>query len=420
MRVQHNARYWHVNMLDICIILLVLLNSGYALITGMTMLCSLLLLLLFVLLVGKVLTQNAGMLRISKRDGKVKLIMIMISTMLICFFLHADMNVIRTYIYTAMIIMDAYLISVVYNPQKILQAFGHLIMYSAIATIIVALLGNVIPFSDYAAVRYNGYDVPYYTIGIVNYQYDLDMRACGLFWEPGMFSGMLTLYCMFDILIRTDKKQNLRILICCVAMYLCYSTAAFFYFIVLVLMMFVRRMKNKMATVSMTAIGIVVVFVAPYIEVMFLRLAELLPIVFEKVVDKNLSYTTRVLSPVADAMIMIRHPFGVGFDHLQSIRYAQHASMGIDSSITTSSLTYYGVCFGVVFLIAYNLCWCGNFWRMKRNICLKVLACVLFAMVFSSNPLHNNLFAWVLLFIEFPTEWDDGEVVRSGDNAYLV
>lgn len=75
--------------------------------------------------------------------------------------------------------------------------------------------------------------------------------------------------------------------------------------------------------------------------------------------------------------------------------------LGAKTSITTSTLTYFGVSSGVMFFIAYNFSWISNFLSGKQGGAIKLFSIMIFGLVLTSNPMFNNQFIWIVLFMSF-------------------
>lgn len=385
---------------DIIIAMLVLINSGYALTSGSY---TLLFLLLATLTVALLLKEGLC-LRIPRKDSKLIVLLIMAVSMAISFLVNWEFSVFKVYIHTALFIVNGYLIRLVYTGRQVVNTFIKVLQIAAIGAILVAVVDMVIPINSFAPIVVNGSGKEYYTLGIVSYQtetYRSGKRCCGLFWEPGMFSGMLALATMLDLYTRRDEKQFWRIVTYCTAIFITFSTSGYVYYIMIGLMIMVRNKKRGRSAIALLIIAGAVVIFSSLIQDTISALFELLPLVFDKVKTKNLSYRTRVLSPFADVMLMLKYPFGTGFEDFLEIRTSLMSQMGAKTSITTSTLTYFGVTSGILFFVAYNASWIKGFLTARQVIPLKIFAIMLYALVLTSNPMFNNQMIWIITFMNF-------------------
>lgn len=393
---------------DIIVALLVLGNSGYALTSGNYPL----LLVMLVALTVSLLLKKGLYLRIPRKDPKLIVLLLIAVSMGMSFLVNQEFGVFKVYIHTALFILNGYLIRLVYTGRQIVNAFIKVLYIAAIGAIIVAVVDLVIPLKSFAPVVVNGAGKEYYTLGIVSYQaetYIGGKRSCGLFWEPGVFSGMLALATMLDLYTRSDEKQFWRIVIYCVAIFITFSTSGYVYYIMIVLMIMVRNKKQGRGAIVLLIIAGAVAIFSSWIQNAISVLFELLPLVFKKVETQNLSYRTRVLSPIADIILMLKYPFGTGFNDFSEIRMSLMDQMGAKTSITTSTLTYFGVTSGILFFVAYNVSWIKGFLSTRQVFSMKLFAIILYALVLTSNPMFNNQMIWAIIFMDFSSldEYDD-------------
>lgn len=402
---------------DIAVIILVLVNSGYALTTGKI---TLLFVLLAVLAVTLLYIEGFH-LCIPRNDTKLVVLFLIALSMILSFLVNGEFGVYKTYIHTALLILNGYLIRQIYTGKQVVNMFIQIMQIAAISALVVAVIDLVIPISSFAPTVVNGNGKEYYTLGIVNYQaetYFSGKRCCGLFWEPGMFSGMLALAALMDIYTRRDEKQFWRIVTYCMAIFVSFSTSGYVYYIMIGLMLVVRNKSQGISVILLVVLGVAVTIFSPLIKNLISNLFELLPLVFNKVKTQNLSYRTRVLSPFVDLLLMVEYPFGTGFADFSEIRTNMMWKMGAKTSITTSTLTYFGVTSGLLFFITYNISWVSGFLSVKRSIPLKIICILLYAMVLTSNPMFNNQLIWIVVFMTFPSYEENTDII--GKNRLIL
>lgn len=390
-----------VKILDYLIVLLVILNSGYALTNGFNSL----LLYSQIFLLGLVIVVNGRYFRIPKRDLRQLAVLILFISLAAAFLINMDFSAKYTYLHSVLYIVIAYFINISYDTALIISVFKKIMLAVAVISITVSIVGFVIPFSYYSFVFTNGSGVSYYSLGVVNYiksTFSDNPRCCGIFWEPGLYAGFLGLAALLDLKTTNDSKLIFRVIVYCLAIFFTYSTAGFFYILMILLLCIARYTDNLVGTVVFSIIGVLLVLVLLNVDYVFAWLIKVSPQVFSKFLWKNESYLTRSMSPLADLSIIIHNPLGVGYGNIQSIRVETLKSFGADISLSTSTLTYHGASCGVLFLITYNVLWIKNFILYNRNILFKILSFLLFIMILTSNPMYNIQFIWIFLFFAFP------------------
>ena len=396
-----NSKFSILRIIDYIIILLVILNSGFALTTGLNDF----LLYSQIVLLGLVIVANGRYFRIPKYDFRQLAILLIVLSMIVALIVNMDTSAKLTYLHCALYIAIAYLINLAYDSNVIISVFLKVMLVVSIASVVVSVLNFIVPFSSYSLVVKNGSNVQYYTIGIVNFiksTFNTFPRCCGIFWEPGLYAGFLGLAALFDLIHSEDNKNIFRVVIYCIDIFFSYSTAGYLYIIMIILLAFSQRLNNIAGTIVLGLLGVLLTVAFLNIDLIIDVLIKINPNVFSKIFLKNASYLTRSISPLADFSIIFNHPLGVGYGNIQRIRVETIKDWGTDISLSTSTLTYHGASCGFLFLIVYNVLWIKNFLVIKKNILFKILSFLLFIMVLTSNPLYNNQFIWVFLFFAFP------------------
>lgn len=401
-----NGKISIFRIVDYLIIFLIILNSGYALTTGMNDL----LLYSQIFLLGLIIVANGRFFKLPKRDIRQIIIAVMVVSMASAFIINMDVGAVLTYLHCALYIAIAYLINLIYDAKAIIKAFVSIMRVVAVISVTVSFINIFIPFSAFSFTFTNGSDVKYYTLGIVNYNkstFLTQSRACGIFWEPGLYAGFLGLAAIFELVNFENNKNIWWLCLYCVAIFFTYSTAGYIYILMIIILAFSKKFKSLGSVILFSIVGVALLFCIVNIDLVTSALIKISPNVFSKILWRNESYLTRSMSPIADLLIIFKHPLGVGYGSIQNVRVETIQSMGEDVSLSTSTLTYHGACCGVLFLLAYNVLWIKNLVVIKKDILFKILTIILFAMILTSNPMYNNQFIWIFLFFPF-TRMNEG------------
>ena len=132
------------------------------------------------------------------------------------------------------------------------------------------------------------------------------------------------------------------------------------------------------------------------------KLVEINPIVFEKLLFQNQSYTDRLYAPLTDMLLSLQNPFGYGVGGLaQKIDQMSLEIFGESVHTRTSSITYYFAAFGWI-NGAYILVAVLNFAKrlLKSKIAIiRILNIVGVILLCTSTPLNENMVFMIILFI---------------------
>lgn len=395
---------------DYLTIVFVFLCSGYALFTSgdtiyrtiTTSICCV------ITIVRYILNYNLDYLTAFKKNKKNLIplpsyfcfILIGLSAAL-TLFVNKESTYFISYIYFGVIVINAVLICRVITLKRFANIFCQILTIISCVSIILFFL-HLITDSvvGFYAFETNTSIVSNFTF--LNFQDIFLNRIQSVFWEPGLFASFLLVGSAFEIIV-IKEKHYFRIITFLFALVLTFSTAGYILYL-LVIAIFVDELltekgKTKLTVIFETAFFPVLIILILVLFIFPDKFSNILPSVFNKLVDTNQSFTTRLYSPLINLQIFKKNPvFGSGIhgaNYSYSMELVNYSEiMDAQTSTTTSLLSKFGV-LGIIptlMLIAGPLGW------KKTNVFKRICFVLLLFFIFNKEPHENILFSWILIF----------------------
>lgn len=251
-----------------------------------------------------------------------------------------------------------------------------------------------------------GFEVDrYYSIIIfnttqnINYNYSSFVRNCGMFWEPGAYSGFLLLVPLMYInnlkeLYINNKKSCVILL---AALLSAGSTTGYIVLIFLVGPMLLKNIQNPIVRLLFLIIVVVLGFYA-FLGLDFLGAKIISEYESASELSQGQSSWTRMGAMQIDLENILRHPF-IGNGYLLQSRYgALGELMGGTGNGFTGAINIYGIPMMLIYLcmLSKNIPVVSN-----RTNFIAVFAVILLL----NGEYHLNYSAfWALLFIQYDSE----------------
>lgn len=380
------------------IIILTILTSGHAIITGNTrviLICN-----IGVTLLAFLIQRDLGFLQEIKAIIVLLLVLSLVGSMLI----NNDTASYMSYMQMFFYILSAYLITRVYDARQIFTLFVKLMRFVAYVSVVIYILNFGVGIVALFPIVENGYGVLYYTIGLINYSAETisyTARLSGPFWEPGVYAAFLALSFIAEFYL--DKKISIkRMLIYIITLFLCGSTAGYFY-IAIIGGVFIAQKKDRIYWLKIIVLAGVIATVFINWDNILSMLVEWRPDTFEKIALRNDSFNARVYSFQSDFSIMLDNILGCGMGRYESLSDNKFLiEYGLIRGSLTSTCTWVGAQFGIAFFVIYNGLWLRNLFCVKEiSLPARILVVSLFLLLMSFNPLYVNQFIWIFLFADF-------------------
>jgi Polysaccharide biosynthesis protein. len=217
-------------------------------------------------------------------------------------------------------------------------------LFLSIATIFsgVGFSTSIFRIEGYYYDNFLGINLFYGENEFLNYN---NFRIMSLFWEPGVFASYLLIALVFQLVFR-DKPNYWLCLLYSICILLTASTAGIFLFVLIIALLFSKILSKKKALIGQLIILTLVVVSIACSTWIFGWLAKIFPLVFSKLVDKNGSFQTRLLSPYYYFLVFLKSPwFGFGGVTANEL-YFSLAPSSVNARTSTSGLLL--ASFGVI------------------------------------------------------------------------
>lgn len=386
-----------INIADWLIILLVIVNSGFALTNGYDRI----LLLSECLLLALVFIKTINHQRISYIHKSIPVFAFSLIAALV---LNFDFKAVSSYIQMMVVILIGWMVANYYDTRTINTVFIKIMRFMIVINTIVGIIQMLTGFiTNFSLVLTNAYGKSYYSLILVNYDVSfatVSGRPSGIFWEPSIFSAFIALTALIDFFENKKRINKKYLALYLISFLVCGSTAGFVYLgLIIALILSVFSARKRGLVLSALIAGIVIVMITQYNNIVN-YLVQLNPDLFLKLTYSNASLDSRLYSPLIDLVLMLKHPLGMGGSAYGPAYQAMADSYGVKATSRTSTVTALGACYGVLFFAAYV--WLCLRRTIKNNPLesglSKILSVVLFFLLLTVNPLYQNVFVWILIF----------------------
>lgn len=378
------------------IICLVILNSGYALSLGYQ---SKIMLATFGFIFADLLLTRR---KIVVKKSPVVFLLIVLIQFILAFAANFDVVGIKEYIRLTVVWGFCFYISISYSSREIIEAFCKFIF--CVSMISVVFYGLVILFPQFGYKVINGYGTVYSTCFISFVNVSGGGRNCGPFWEPGVFAAICFLVGFLEIyIIRKLGQRKLRMVVLVISILTTHSTSGYIYLLVLGALFYLRDDSKKYSGRRVLfAIFCVLMGLFLFInyQAIVVKLVDINPLVFKKLLLNNTSVTDRTTGPLADIYVSLRYPFGSGVGDLTAIveEVAQEV-FGTVLHTRTSTITYYCAAFGMWSGIVVLGALVKFIKSGTKSVLFRTVAMLGVIIMSLSSPLHDSAIFITLLFI---------------------
>lgn len=381
-------------------VIIITLNSGYALTVGYNKEITLLTGFFLILLFFKAI--SAGLLFKKTLQPDAVFLLFMLISIILTLIVNTDFAAAGEYIRIFIIIMSAFLIIRLLSFDQFIYYFTRLMR---ILTLISLLFFSIIRFTNIIfPVIKNAAGVQYYTVYIFSTNYVLyqlkQPRNSAIFWEAGMFAAFIMLALIIEIALIPRTNAVFIVIPMYIAALISTGSTTAYVFIILTVTMLLSYKANKAwsAFLLIISLAAVLVFLFNFNEIIS-GLAIWQPEVFRKILIKNRSLTDRLYNPAADMLVCFHHPFGSGVGKLTEL--SQHYALqqfGTALGSRTSTLTYFFAAFGYLGGLVFNLAWITGFIKTNLTLLTKAIIILSVLVLSTSTPLNTNMAFWIILF----------------------
>ncbi len=378
------------------IFVLVILNGGYALSLGFQ---SSIMVVSVLFIICDMLIFRSKFKMINNSSTFLALIILQF---ILTFVINLDFAGITEYIRLIVLYLFCYYVYVSFESKDIVQGFSDFMYFIAIVSLIFYVWISMYPTLAFTV--QNGYGTVYMTcflsfVNVVSFE-----RNCGIFWEPSVFAAVCFIWGIVEIfVIRKLEQRKMRIVVLVITVFTTYSTSGYIYLLFLFIALIFRNdsgiysLFRIILAVSLISTGILVYF--NYNNIL-LKLVELNPLAFKKLILNNVSVTDRSVGPLADLYVAATHPFGVGVTNLTStVKEAASVIFGKTIHTRTSTITYYSAAFGMLCSFTVMIALIKFVKRNIKSFFLTIIMIIGIVFMSISTPLHDSSIFIILLFI---------------------
>lgn len=299
---------------------------------------------------------------------------------------------------TALTIVDAYLVSAVLGPRRVLRGFVAVMVFLGAASLVGYVFVAIDSFPPLPSMEAeNGKTV--YLNGFV---FCIDTilnrgRSIGIFWEPSIMAGYLNV-AIFLVLVMDVKCPRFGCAVLCLSLLATMSSGGLVGFILVMAAVVYKRSGNTLTTFAIALAAILFLVFYAQIEQFLLSINYDF---FFKFYGGEASGTTqtRLDSPIVNLRIWELSPlFGYGLDGASAL----YSTMRLESTVTnmaqTSTMTVYLASFGVLGVF-YTVFWVMALIRFRTlPLMCRLFGLALFVLFLNEVPCTQFIALYMLLF----------------------
>lgn len=299
------------------------------------------------------------------------------------------------------IMICSFIIFLALDCKKISRYLLIIIEIEILLAAILFLIINVLHIKNLPLVK-SRTGISYYDFFIVT-QISTANRACGCFWEPGVFSSIICFVFLLNLLFNKIKIYNLLILTVGVA--LTFSTAGLIIYFILLFGYLLKILKGKMRYAAIGIFSVMFVVFLVFEQQIVTFLGNEFPTIFGKFLSGDkyaVSFETRYRGPLVNLSIFLDSPlFGFGFrdsaaKYLQLI--SENVRWHVDSQTSTSTQIMSSI---GIFGVFYSIPAIAFIFRKneKSDIFDRIIVCVVFLLIVNKEPHINFALTWFVFAI---------------------
>lgn len=326
--------------------------------------------------------------------------------LLVCMTIWHDFSSFWGYLSKFCVILMPWLICKYVDIQDFLNAYIKVILFLAVASLILYLVPfalNLLPYK--AVIETSNWSFDYYLVyaAFHNAIYKIHQRNIGIFWEPGMYQGYL-IFAM--IYVAAAKKRTIKAFLFQVIMSATILTtqSSTGYILLLPALLIcalscIPPERKIMRTLTTMLVIVITIFAFLNPKPIYSLLDALSPGLMDKLLAGNDggSMGTRVYGMLTDANLALRHPFGIGAAQLEQYRSNMMWAFGFltdgaNINTTFSMLLYYGWIPGVLYHIMIAK---GCFRFFGKNL-IGLVALIIMLIIINTEPHYMTLFFTVI------------------------
>lgn len=344
------------------------------------------------------LTNKSDLLKIRLNTYTVFLLVTAVFSML-CMVMWSEYSLIILYVSNYASFFLCYRIARKISYEKFTGAFINIMMAVSVISIIGWAFSDLLLKSQ-LGMEFNRY-MQYKSFLIFNIIKTAPSRNCGIFWEPGMFQGFLNFAVLLIILKkRIALSDYAKIAVLAFTVYTTFSTSGYIVLALLAILLVYRLIHsyNRAAAIAVVIICGLIFIITDGFSTIINWAFEFLPRqVTQKIIDQNISYTTRLYTIWYDIELSLRYPFGVGryaaSDMIQNLAQVYGYAVNARTSTITTAFINYGFLTGLFYLYMWvKGCFSFVYKKIHGDIVYFILILTAMMILLNSEPMLFHVF----------------------------
>lgn len=267
---------------------------------------------------------------------------------------------------------------------------------------ILSLVGYYTSFLNFLPARSMEGTFSYKTYLFYNVLTTNTERNCGFFWEPGMYQGVLVA-AMVILILNKEKFRFVyfRFSVLFITVISTYSTTGYALLLAIVVLAFLEIIEKKSTVMANIIVGVtaIVLLLASNTGLIVDTFVKSMPsIITDKIVNRDISYNTRMYSMAYDWILSFRYPLGVGRLQLNRLVKEVAIERGTMIAARTNTIGTAFVHFGLIGGVIYLYIWLKGMLQQNGSLAKRILVIIIFMTIINTEPHMYTLLFNILAF----------------------
>ena len=308
--------------------------------------------------------------------------------------------------------------------DKFKQVYLNIMLFICCIAIVCFVFPNMTSIFPHSFLKTssNSWDYDFYFVyaKYANAYNSVLQRNIGFFWEPGMFQGFV----ITAMILKAIDNHKITIksvayqLVMIICIFTIQSTTGYI-LLLPVALIYILKILNRYSRKLRVVVTVIILFtvIAVFLNENILQgiVNAVSPDIATKLdVSTSISGSTRWYGILGDAILVFKHPLGIGINHMVDeknsiINVLTSISSGASTNTTLNMMLKYGVISGVMYLI---ICIRACFRMTNDNLCNTSIFIVMMIII-NTEPHYLTLFFTTLFMYYAGKE-------RQSENRYLL
>ena len=338
--------------------------------------------------------------------------------------LWGELSIWKAYLASYCLILLPWMITKSIDLDKFKQVYLNIMLFICCIAIVCFVFPNMTSIFPHSFLKTssNSWDYDFYFVyaKYANAYNSVLQRNIGVFWEPGMFQGFV----ITAMILKAIDNHKITIksvayqLVMIICIFTIQSTTGYILLLPVALIYILKilnRYSRKLRVVVTVIILLTVIAVFLNENILQGIVNAVSPDIATKLdVSTSISGSTRWYGILGDAILVFKHPLGIGINHMVDeknsiINVLTSISSGASTNTTLNMMLKYGVISGVMYLI---ICIRACFRMTNDNLC-NISIFIVMMIIINTEPHYLTLFFMTLFMYYAGKE-------RQSENRYLL